>query len=125
MKIEITDRAQWLDRVNAAISRIETERKKQDMEYVDWWHRSLLGGRLLLLIWPEAKPSPAMFEYPSIHGFIQLNILRSMRRALLDTGTGALFFDDEEAHLAPQCAEYYASISGKYSAQVHCAIDHF
>ena len=37
MRIEITDREHWLERVEHHIRRIETERRRRDAEYEDEW----------------------------------------------------------------------------------------
>ncbi|SAL01547.1 hypothetical protein AWB80_08150 [Caballeronia pedi] len=105
MRVEVRDRAAWLQRVEARISAIKSERRKRDMEYEDEWRSSVFGGRLLLMIWPNAKPSPVEFEYPSIYSFVDLNVLNSMRRVLMSTEINAIFFESDELAAAGVLAE--------------------
>jgi hypothetical protein len=109
MRIEITDREHWLDRVNAAITRINTERKKRDMEYVDEWRASIFGGRLLTIIKPDAKPAHGI-EYPSIYGWGVYGTLLEMRAGLESVGTGRIWFGEEEISAAPSIKPALPSI---------------
>lgn len=125
MRIEITDREHWLERVNAAISVIETERKKRDMEYLDEWRSSVFGGRLMLILNPDAKPRHEYSSgYPSLFGWNHYDTLLEMRAALRSMGTGAIFFGIEELKAAPPLKEKCSSINGNFSAHTHCALDH-
>lgn len=119
MRIEITDREHWLERVNAAISRIETERKKRDMEYVDEWRSSVFGGRLLLIINPTAKPARCI-GYPSIYGWDAYGTLLDMRAGLLSMGTGRIWFGETEMNAAPPIPQKMRSIEQNFSAHTHC-----
>lgn len=124
MRIEITDRDHWLGRVNAAINRIETERKKRDMEYVDEWRASVFGGRLLRIIFPDAKP-PHCIEYPSIYGWDAYGTLLDMRTGLLSMGTGRIWFGELEINAAPPIMQKMRSIEQIYSEHTHCQLNHF
>jgi hypothetical protein len=109
MRIEITDREHWLERVNAAINRIETERKKRDMEYVDEWRASIFGGRLLMIINPHAKPAHCV-DYPSIYGWDTYGTLLEMRAALQSIGTGRIWFGEAEMISAPPLTQKTVSV---------------
>lgn len=121
MRIEITDREHWLERVNIAIKRIETERKKRDMEYVDEWRASIFGGRLWTMIFPDAKPpSDLRTGYPSIYAWDAYGTLLDMRTGLLSMGTGRIYFGEAEINAAPPIVEKCASINRHFSAHLHC-----
>jgi hypothetical protein len=122
MRIEITDREHWLERVNAAISVIEAERKKRDMEYVDEWRTSVFVGRLLLMLNPDAKPTHDI-HYPSLYGWNNYGTLLDMRAGLLSMGTGVIFFGTEEIKAAPALKEKYPSIQGNICAHTHCELN--
>lgn len=119
MRIEITDREYWLERVNAAINRIETERKKRDMEYVDEWRASIFGGRLLMIINPDAKPRHEP-GYPSIYAWDSYGTLLDMRAGLLSMGTGRIWFGETEMNAAPPITQKMRSIEQNFSAHTHC-----
>jgi hypothetical protein len=98
MKVEITDRAAWLERVEAKIARIEAERARRDAEYVALWRRSI-EGRLTLLFNRDAQTPTHLgwfTIYPSNYAWGDLAVLRGMRRALRSENTGTIYFDEEE-----------------------------
>lgn len=119
MRIEITDREHWLERVNAAINRIETERKKRDMEFVDEWRASVFGGRLWTMIFLDAKPRHQP-GYPSIYAWDAYGTLLDMRAGLLSMGTGRIWFGETEMNAAPPIRKNMRSIGQHFSAHTHC-----
>ncbi|HEX7906788.1 MAG TPA: hypothetical protein VF534_01665 [Paraburkholderia sp.] len=119
MRIEIIDREHWLERVNAAINRIETERKKRDMEYVDEWRASVFGGRLWTMIFPDAKPHHEP-GYPSVYGWDAYGTLLDMRTGLLSMGTGRIWFGETEINAAPQISQKMRSIEQTFLSHTHC-----
>jgi hypothetical protein len=113
MKIEITDREHWLERVEAEISRIETERKKRNMQFEDEWANSIFGGRLLLILWPDAKPvrqRRLVTDYPSIYAWDVYGMLLDMREGLRSMGTGVIYFGTAEMRAAPPIPQVFPSI---------------
>ncbi len=112
MKIEITDREHWLERVEYHIRRIEAERRKRDAEYEDEWASSVFGGRLLLIFLPYAKPPRGnrMTSYPSCYAWDVYGTLKDMRTGLLEQRTGAIWFGETEIKAAPPIPQVFPSI---------------
>jgi hypothetical protein len=113
MKIEITDRQHWLERVNREITRIENVRQKRNMEYEDEWATSIFGGRLIRILWPDAKPSKErrmVSDYPSIYAWDVYGTLLDMREGLRSMGTGVIYFGTAEMRAAPPIPQVFPSI---------------
>jgi hypothetical protein len=104
MRIELTDRAQWLQRVRDAISNIHRQRAKEDAGYEASWARvyDRRNRWLRLLIGPHSRTPPHGDTgfmrpfYPSCHAWGRLHTLNQIEKALLSTGTGAVFVTGDE-----------------------------
>lgn len=107
MRIEITDRALWLAKVDEMIAIIEQDRAKIDGAFEanwraseNWWASTWIGRILgFEAVGPDAKP-PYRFsvecDYPTIKFGLQYARLRLMRKALISEGSGAITLDDDD-----------------------------
>ena len=83
MKIQVTNRQLWLDKVNTALHNINIERAKLLTEYhaLPWYRKPFCGNNE---------------EWSQLYAWCDEGVLKQLKRALESDGTGDVYVYDGE-----------------------------